>query len=186
MTASMDDLPTIGQVNKNLFWSILLVALLALTGMVALASRGAVALAATIPVPFTVQSTTINGSNFKLFPGVSPADNSSPVAVSQLNASITGMLITKQFNVLGHTVTIKLSAGGAGSSPVVANGLTMDANSLNIGTAQFNNLTLNAGGTGGLEQDASTAILSNATISSPYLLANSLTLPGLSVSLSIG
>ncbi|HEX4714029.1 MAG TPA: hypothetical protein VH164_03785, partial [Ktedonobacteraceae bacterium] len=81
MTTSMDDLPMIGQVNKNLFWSILLVALLALTGMVTLASRGAIAMATTIPVPFTVQNSTLSGTNFKLYPGISPADHRTPVAV---------------------------------------------------------------------------------------------------------
>lgn len=184
MTTSANDLPMIGQVNKNLFWGILVVALLALTGMVTLASRGLVAMAATIPVPFSVQSTTIVGTNFKLYPGVSGADNTTPVAVSQLDASITGMVITKSFSLFGHTVTVNFSAGNSGT-PVTATGLTMDANSLNIGSASFSNMTLSAAGTGGLEQDASNATLNNASITSPYLAANSITLPNLSVSLSI-
>ena len=191
MTMSMDDLPMIGQVNKNLFWSIMLVALLAMTGMVALASRGAVAMAAAIPTPFTVQSTTItvasqNGEPpFALYPGISPADGQSPVAVSRLdNASIVNMVITKSFSFAGHTLTVKLAAGGNGT-PVSINGLVMDANSLNVGSATFSHLTLSAGGIGGLEQDASSATLSNSSISSPYLLANSITLPSLAVTLSI-
>jgi len=186
MTTSMDDLPMIGQVNKNLFWSILLIALLALTGMVTLASRGAIAMATTIPVPFTVQNSTLSGTNFKLYPGISPADHTTPVAVSQLDATITGLVITKAFNVLGHKVTIKLAAGGPGSSPVTATGLTTDANSLTADKAQFTQMTLSAGGIGGLEQDAGTASLNNVIINSPYLLANSITLPGLSVSLIFG
>ncbi|HEX6484995.1 MAG TPA: DUF6230 family protein [Ktedonobacteraceae bacterium] len=186
MELSMDDMPMIGQVNKNLFWSILLVALLALTGMVTLASRGAIAMAATIPVPFVVQNGTLIGSNFRQYPGISQADKATPVAISQLNATITDMVITKQFSVFGHTITMKLSAGGSGSSPVVANGLTMDATSLSIDSAQFSNMSLSAGGNGGLETDASSVHFKNATINSPYLLANSITLPGLSISLSFG
>jgi hypothetical protein len=178
------DMPEIGQVNKNLFWSILLIALLALTGMVTLASRGAIAMAATIPVPFTVSNGTLIASNFKQYPGLSQADKSSAVAVSQMNATINNMVITKKLNFFGHTITVKLSAGT--NSPVVANGLTIDANSLNIDTAKFNNMSLNSAGAGGLEIDATNANFTNAVINSPYLLVNSITLPNLSVSLSFG
>lgn len=181
--ATTMDTPMIGQINKNLFWSILLIALLALTALVTLASRGAIALAATIPVPFTVQTTSLIGSNFKMFPGLSSADQQTPVAVTQMNASISGMTITKSFSILGHTITVKLNAGG--STPVTANGLTLDANSLNIKTATFQNMALNAGGTGGLEIDAPGADLHGATINSPYLLANSITLTDLSLAISI-
>lgn len=183
MAMSMD-MPMIGQINKNLFWSILLIALLALTALVSLASRGAIALAATIPVPFTVQTTSLTGSHFKMFPGLSSADNSTPVAVTQMDASISGMTITKSFAVLGKTITVKLTAGG--STPVTANGLTLDANSLNVNTAQFQNMSLNAGGNGGLEIDAPGANLHGATINSPYLLANSITLTDLGLAISIG
>lgn len=188
MAMTMDEMPAIGQTNKNVFWGILLVGLLALTGLVALASRGAIAMAATIPVPFTVQTTSLTGTNFQMFPGLSSADGQTPVAVTKLDAKIVGMVVTKAFSFAGHTVTVTLKAGTDQNNPVVASGLMMDANSLNVDTASFNNMILNAGstaGTGGLGINADSATLSNATINSPYLVANSITLTGLSVNISI-
>lgn len=177
------DMPGIGQTNTTVFWSVLLVALLALTGLATLASSGAVALATAIPVPFTVQTTSLIGTNFKMFPGVSSADNTSPVAVTQLDAQISNMVITKSFSLFGHTVTVKLNAGT--QTPVSIKGLTLDASSLNVNTASFQNMSLNAGGTGGLEIDAPSATLTGSTINSPYLLANQITLTNLSLNISI-
>lgn len=178
------DLPMIGQTRKTLFWVILLIALLALSALVNLASRGAIAMAATIPVPFTTTNQSIRATNFRLYPGVSQADKSSPVVVQQLDATITGMKVIKKFSLMGHTITFTMSAGN--STPVTASGLTIDANSLNVDNVHFSNMTLSAGGNGGLENDASSATFTNATIISPFLLANSMTLPGLSISLSFG
>lgn len=183
MAMTMDDMPAIGQINKNVFWSILLVGLLALTGLVSLASRGAIAMAATIPVPFTVQTGTLTGTNFQQFPGVSSADKQSPVAVTKLDAQITNMTITKSFSFLGHTVTVKLNSGT--KHPVSIQGLMLDANSLNVDTASFQNLSLNAGGTGGLELTAPSTTLTNSTINSPFLMASSITLTDLSLNISM-
>jgi hypothetical protein len=179
------DLPMIGQTRRTLFWVILLIALLALTALVNLASRGAIAMAATIPVPFTTVNQQIKATNFKLFPGVSQADKSTPVVVQQLDATITGMKVIKSFSLAGHTITFTMTAGDHGT-PVTASGLTMDASSVNVGNVQFSGMTLSAGGSGGLENDASSATFTNATIVSPFLLANSMTLPGLSISLNFG
>lgn len=177
------EMPAIGQTNKTVFWSVLLVSLLALTGLVSLASGGSLALAAAIPVPFTVQSSSLTGTNFKMFPGVSAADNKSPVAVTQLDAQISNMVITKSFSFFGHTVTVKLNAGS--QTPVSIKGLTLDASALNVNTAAFQNMSLNAGGSGGLEIDAPSATLTGSTINSPYLLANQITLTNLSLSISM-
>jgi hypothetical protein len=183
VVTTMDmDLPMIGQTRKTLFWTILLIALLALTALVSLASRGAIAMAAEIPTAFTVSNQSIKATNFKLYPGVSSADKSTPVVVQQLDATITGMKITKQFTLLGRTITFTMTAGN--STPVTANGLLMDANSLKVDQVQFTNMTLSAAGQGGLENDASSASFTNALIESPFLLANSISLPGLSISLS--
>ena len=184
MASSMNDLPMIGQVNKNLFWSILLVALLALTGMVTLASRGAIAMATTIPVPFTTTNQLLKATNFKLYPGFSEADKTTPVAIQQLDGTITGMVITKKFSLLGRTLTFKMTAGN--STPVTVSGLTIDATSVNVSSVQFSNMTLSAGGTNGLENDASNATFTNVVINSPFLLANSITLPDLAVSVNFG
>lgn len=184
VTTTDMDLPMIGQTRRTLFWVILLIALLALSALVGLASRGAIAMAATIPVPFTTTNQSIKATNFKLYPGVSQADKSSPVIVQQLDATITGMKIVKQFNLMGHTITFTMTAGN--STPVTANGLTIDANSVNVSQVQFTGMTLSSGGNGGLENDASGATFNNVTIVSPFLLANSITLPDLAVSLSFG
>ena len=184
VTTTDMDLPMIGQTRKTLFWVVLLIALLALTALVGLASRGAIAMAAAVPVSFTTTNQSIKATNFKLYPGVSQADKSSPVIVQQLDATISGLKITKQFSVLGHTITFTMTAGT--STPVTANGLMIDANSVNVGNVQFSGMSLNANGIGGLENDASSATFTNATIVSPFLLANSMTLPDLSLSLSFG
>lgn len=185
-TMHMDaDLPMIGQTRKTLFWVILLIALLALTALVNLASRGAIAMAATIPVAFTTTNQSIKATNFKLYPGVSQADKNTPVVVQKLDATITGMKVIKTFSLMGRTVTFTMTAGDHGT-PVTTNGLLIDANSVKVDSVQFNGMTLSSAGNGGLENDASTATFTNATIISPFLLANSMTLPGLSVSLSFG
>lgn len=185
MIATNPDLPMIGQTRRTLFWVVLLIALLALTALMGLTSRGAIALAATIPVPFTVTNSTLKGTHLRLFPGVSQADKGTPVAVNQLDATMVNMVVTKNFSMLGRTVTLKLSAG-TGDTPVTANGLTLDATSLKMDNAQFNNLSLDTGGAGGLEMDSSSLTFTNPIITSPYLLANSITLPGLSLAINFG
>jgi hypothetical protein len=178
------DMPLIGQTRKTLFWSILLVALLALTLLISLASRGAIAMASTIPVPFLLTNQSLTARNFKLYPGISSADKSTPVAIQQLDATVKGLVITKKFSIMGRTVTMTMSAGSK-ATPVTASGLTIDANSVNVDSVQFTNMTLSAAGTGGLENDASIGTFSNVVINSPFLLANSITLPDLSVAISI-
>jgi hypothetical protein len=174
----------IGQTNRNIFWIILLIALLIVAGMVSLVERGAVAIAAAIPVPFEVKGQTLDGSNFHLYPGVSGADNTTPVGVVQMNTTITDLQIIKSFSVpvIGN-VTLTLSAGNGGT-PVNISGLTIDSTGMNLGQAQFSGMSINANGNGGFEIGSSSAVFTNATINSPYLLINSITLPGLSISLS--
>jgi len=177
------DMPAIGQTDRNIFWIVLLIALLILAGMVSLVTRGAVAIAATIPVPFVVKGQTLDGSNFHLYPGVSGADSQSPVGIVQMDVSITDLQIIKTFSlpIVGNT-TLTLSAGN--SSPVKISGLTIDSTGMTLNQAQFNGMSINANGKGGFEIGSSTAVFTNATINSPYLLINSITLPGLSISLS--
>src|SRR5690242_6176645 len=112
MDLSSTDLPAIGETNRNAFWIVLLVALLALTGMMTLVSRGAIAVAAAIPVTLVVKGDILQGSNFHLYPGVSQADNAAPVAIVQMDTTITNHRIIKTFNVpvIGD-ITLTLSAG---------------------------------------------------------------------------
>lgn len=177
------DIPMIGQTNRNIFWIVLLIALIILSGMTALISQGAVAMAVAIPVPFVVKGQTLNGSNFHLYPGLSGADNATPVGVVQMDTTITDLKIIKNFNVpvMGN-VTLTLSAGS--STPVTIKGLTIDSTGMTLNQAQFNGLSINSSGKGGFEIGSSTTTFTNATINSPYLVINSITLPGLSISLS--
>lgn len=177
------DVPLIGETNRTIFWTVLLIALIILAGMVSLVSRGAIAMAAQIPVPFVVKGQTLQGSNFHLYPGISQADNRTPVSIVQMDTTITDLQIIKSFSVpvLG-TVTLTLSAGS--TTPVTIKGMTVDSTGMTLSQAQFNGLSINANGQGGFEIGSSTTTFTNATINTPYLLINSITLPGLSISLS--
>jgi hypothetical protein len=177
-----EELPPVGRTNKTIFWSVMVIALLALFGMFGAVENGAIALAAATPVPVTVQAQVINATSFHLFPGVSSADNSTPVAVNQLDGTIQDLVITKSIDLgpLG-TITVKLEAGQ--TTPVSVTGLTNDATALSVGQAQFQNLVLNTG-PNPLDQTATSATLTNVTITSPYQAASSITLPGLTLSIT--
>ena len=172
----------VGRTDRRIFWGILLASLLVVGVMSYMISSGAVAVASSMPIPFTIQATTIQGSNFELYPGVSKADNSTPVAVNTMNCTITDLVISKtlQVPVIG-AVTVKFTAGS--TTPATLNGLTTDVSSLNANSAAFQNMTLTAAGAG-LDQGASSVTLSGVTIDSPYLMVNSITLPGLSVTVT--
>jgi hypothetical protein len=172
----------IGRTDRRTFWGVLLVALLILGGMSYMVSSGAVAVAASMPIPFTIQATTIQGANFALYPGISKADNVTPVAINTMNCTITDLVISKtiQMPVIG-AVTVKFSAGSV--TPATLNGLTTDVSSLNSNSATFQNMSLTAADAG-LDQNASSVTLNGVTIDSPYLMVNSITLPGLSVTVS--
>lgn len=179
----VQDIPQIGETNRTIFWTVLLIALIILAGMVSLVSRGAIAIAAELPVPFVVKGQVLQGSNFHLYPGVSQADNATPVGVVQMDTTITNLQIIKSFSVpvIGN-VTLTLSAGS--STPVSIRGMTVDSTGMTLNQAQFSGLTINANGQGGFEIGSRTTTFTNATINTPYLLINSITLPGLSISLS--
>jgi hypothetical protein len=99
-----------------------------------------------------------------------------------MDATITNQVISKSLSLPGlGTVTVKITT----SKPATAKGLTLDLTSLKADQAQFTNLTLTTSGAS-FEQSADSQTLTNATIESPYLLANSITLPGLSLSISLG
>jgi hypothetical protein len=139
-------------------------------------------MAASVPIPMTITATKITSGNMTLIPGLSKADNQTPVGVVQMDATITNQIISKSLSIPGlGTVTVKITT----SKPVTVKGLTLDLTSLKADQAQFTNLALTTSGVG-FEQSADSQVLTNATIDSPYLLANSITLPGLSLSVSLG
>ncbi|HEX4206620.1 MAG TPA: DUF6230 family protein [Ktedonobacteraceae bacterium] len=176
--------PMVGGTDRRIFWGVMLASFLVLGFMTFMVSSGAVAMALTTPIPFTIQASVIKGTNFHLYPGVSGSDHSTPVAVNTLDGTIANQVISKtvQIPAIGP-VTMKLSAG-SGSTPVKVTGLTTDLSSYNSSSSSFSNMDLTTGTANGFQQDASSAELDNVTINSPYLMVNSITLPGLSVSIT--
>jgi len=174
--------PAIGAVNRSIFWPVMLVALLLLGGIATLVSRGAIAMAAAVPVPVTVTSSMIKTTKFRLYPGISQADGASPVAVNQLDGTLANLVITKTVSlpVIGN-VTVTLKAGQ--NTPVSTTGLTTDLAALSSESATFGgqSVTSNANGNA-FEIDAQAVTLNNITINAPYMIANSMTLPGLTLS----
>jgi hypothetical protein len=159
----------------------MLVALLLLGGIATLVSRGAIAMAAAVPVPVTVTSSMIKTTKFRLYPGISQADGASPVAVNQLDGTLANLVITKTVSlpVIGN-VTVTLKAGQ--NTPVSTTGLTTDLAALSSESATFvgQSVSSNANGNA-FEIDAQTVTLNNITINAPYMIANSMTLPGLTL-----
>ncbi len=183
-----DDLYTssilIGKTDARIFWGVMLVASLFLAFLVHEISSGAVALAMNAPVSFTMTGTELDGSNFKLYPGISSADNSTPVAVNTMNGTVRDMTISKQITLpVAGTFTIKMSAGN-GNTPVTMTGLTADVGAFQSGNFTAQNLSLNTAGTNGFEQDASSVVINNPDITLPYMSLSSTTLPGLTVSIT--
>ncbi|BCL83245.1 hypothetical protein ccbrp13_57100 [Ktedonobacteria bacterium brp13] len=174
--------PAIGAVNRSIFWPVMLVALLLLGGIATLVSRGAIAMAAAVPVPVTVTSSMIKTTKFRLYPGISQADGASPVAVNQLDGTLSNLVITKTVSlpVIGN-VTVTLKAGQ--NTPVSTTGLTTDLAALSSESATFvgQSVSSNANGNA-FEIDAQAVTLNNITINAPYMIANSMTLPGLTLS----
>lgn len=178
-----EEMPIIGQTNRTILWSVLLVAFLILAGMVTMVSKGALAMSAAVPVPFTVKAGTLKGANFHLFPGISQADKSTPVGINTMDCTIANLEITKTISlpVVGN-ITITMKAGA--NSPAVLNGLTTDVASLSAGSANFQTLSLNTNENGNaFELDSPSATLNNAAINSPFLVVNNITLPDLSFSI---
>lgn len=172
----------VSSTNRRVFWPLLLASLCVMSFMLVGLSDNVLAMAASVPIPMTITATKISSGNMTLIPGLSKADNQTPVGVVQMDATITNQIISKSLSIPGlGTVTVKITT----SKPVTVKGLTLDLTSLKADQAQFTNLALTTSGVG-FEQSADSQVLTNATIDSPYLLANSISLPGLSLTVSLG
>ncbi|WP_236038731.1 DUF6230 family protein [Ktedonobacter robiniae] len=173
----------IGTVKPSIFWTVMLVALALLGGMIVLISKGALAITVAVPIPVTLKAASIKTTNLRLYPGITPVDTSSP-AVNQLDGTLSDLVISKAIAlpIIGN-VTVTLNAGQ--NTPVTTTGLTTDLSVLSSdvatfeGQAIFNNANDNAFGS-----DTQTMTLNNVTISAPYVIANSMTLPGLTLSIT--
>lgn len=172
----------VSSTNRKIFWPVLLAGLCAMSVMLVMLADNVIAMAASVPIPMTITATKITSGNMTLIPGLSKADNQTPVGVVQMDATISNQVISKSLAIPGlGTVTVKITT----TQDVTAKGLTLDLTSLKADQADFTNLVLTTSGVG-FEQSADTQTLTNATIDSPYLLANSISLPGLSLSVSLG
>ena len=107
-----------------------------------------------------------------------------------MDATITNQVISK--SLLGGHVTVTITAGNQGT-PVTVKGLSVDTTGFDADNAVFNNLIVSTGSTGmDFTQMATPAngspnatVLTHATIEAPYLLANMITLPNLSLAISV-
>lgn len=169
--------PQLGRTNRRIFWSVFLASFLVLATMTAMVAQGTVAVATSLPTPFTLTGTTFELSNVSIIPGLSRANNHIPVAVVRADVTIQNPVLSKQFSVpfIG-TVTIFLKASSA-----TLKGLVLDQESLFASHAQFSNMVVRTDIPPGLEVTSPSAELTNATIKSPFLSANSAQFTNLSV-----
>jgi hypothetical protein len=175
----------VGKTDSRIFWSVILAATIGQIIIFSGISSGLIALAASLPIPMTITATSLTGTNFHLYPGVSSADNATPVAINTLDGSLSNQVITKSVTILGKTVTLKLSSGT--TTPATVTGLVTDVSAINANTAHFQNLILSTNPDlgAGFDQRATSVHFNNITITSPYLSASSITLPNLTLSITI-
>ena len=187
MPAASTDTIIIGRTNRKVFWSVVLAGIFLMSTMVFALSSQLIALAAVaLPVDFTITADRIDATNFNLVPGFSHVDHNIPVATITMDATITNQVITRSFSLGPLTINAKITAGTQPGAPVKVTGLTVDTTGIDAGNAQFTNLVLSTGSNGlTFTQSADTQVLTNATIEAPYLMANSITLPNLSLAISV-
>ncbi|MBF8376780.1 hypothetical protein IW967_02675 [Alicyclobacillus mali] len=171
-------LPMEGRTNWKVFAGVMaggVAGIGALTGML---MNGVVSAAVNLPVPFTVQASSINGTGFNLAPGQVPNQQQGAAQI-QMSGSLQNMTISKTVNTPLGTFQINISAG-SGSTPVQATGMTVYASSLGGDTSFPSGLTMDAS-SGALS--GSQLQMNNATLQVPYLSTQSITLPGMSLSI---
>jgi len=172
-------MPMEGRTNWKVFAGVMaggVAGIGALTGMV---MNGVVSAAVNLPIPFTVQASSINGTGFSLAPGQVPNQQQGAAQIV-MNGTLQNMTITKQINTPLGTFNINISAG-TGSTPVQATGMTVYASSLGGDTSFPQGLAMDAS-SGTLS--GSQLQMSNATLQVPYLSTQSISLPGMSLSIT--
>lgn len=171
--------PQFGRTNRRIFWSVFLAAFLVLATLTAMVAEGTVAVATSLPTPFTLQGSTFILHNVRIIPGISRAGRI-PVAVVQADATVENLVLSKQFSVpfIG-TVTIFFKASSA-----TLKGLVLDQESLFASHALFNNLVIRTDIPPGLEVTTPFGVLTNVTIKSPFLSVNTAQFTNFSVFLT--
>ncbi len=174
---------TPGKTDWKRFSAALGLSTAALTGIGFAASSGLIAFAATtVQTPFTVQASSITGAKFSMVPGANAETGAggTPAGVVQMDGQMSNLVITKDIPVPGTSITIHMAIKAGATTPVQATGMMIDTNSITADNAGFGKMVMDAGV--GLSSD--TLTMTNATLLVPYLSVDSITLPGMSVSVT--
>ncbi|WP_062309819.1 DUF6230 family protein [Alicyclobacillus sendaiensis] len=171
-------MPMEGRTNWKVFAGVMAAGVTGIGALTGMLMNGVVSAAVNLPVPFTVQASSIQGSSFSLAPGQVPNQQEGAAQI-QMDGTLQDMKITKTVDTPLGTFQISISAG-SGSTPAQATGMTVYASSLGGDTSFPNGLAMDAS-TG--QMQASQLQMSNATLQVPYLSTQSITLPGMSLSI---
>ncbi len=182
--------PLVGTVNHKVFLGVFLTSQLVLVGMLYSVATGGLAIAALLPDvaghPYVVHVDELDASSFKLVPGVSAVDNSTPVAIVTLSGKLVNQVINQDVPLPGGGTAHVLIQAGANGTPAQVDGLTQNLTSQDAALATFQNLTLSSSTSlGQLGQQAGATVLKNADITTPFLSANSVTFPNLHVAVTL-
>ncbi|WP_051343898.1 DUF6230 family protein [Alicyclobacillus herbarius] len=167
-----------GKTSWKHFWAVMALALIALAGLTAMISKGMVALASTLPMPFTIYADSITGDNFSLVPNYDRSHGGA-ISVIKMDQTLHNMTITKSVSIAGHTLSLNISAGSG--SPVQGSGVLVDASDIQAGVNSFDGMVMDANS--GISAKGIT--LKDATLQVPYLSADSMTLPDMHLSVSM-
>lgn len=182
----VEQAPLVGRTRRLVYAITLIVSFSLLIVLGALVANGAVAVAATLPGTFNIKATSITGTGFNVTPAIF---NNKPVAVNTLaTATITNEVITKSVPLgQGIVINVVITSGGGPGGPATASHLVTDIINQGADSATLKNFKLTDVTTplDVVEQTANSATLTNVSIDSPFLSASSITLPNLSLSVSL-
>ena len=187
-------LATTGKVRWRRFAILMIPAAAVAAVLVGLTATGSIAASISVSgSAFEVTSAQLRGTGFEQFGGIATQANGTqhPVAVSVIrDATLQGLCQS----VAVGPFTLVLRAG-AGSAPVLADNLVIDADQLS-GNATFTNITIGqdagtltevpgtTGASGGFAEQADTIVITNLRQHTWLTTAGTFTLPGLSLSFS--
>jgi hypothetical protein len=189
--------PVPGKVKWRRF-AIIAVPSVAIAGsLIGLTAKGAIASSISVSgQEFLVTANQLNGTGFEQFGGEVPGTNntSHPVVISAIgHATLTNLCQSVKVGPL----TLRLTAGGGGNSPVVADNLIVDASGQTGSVATFHNITIGQDAStlnkvpgaesltnndaGGFGQQADSMSITHLVQNTWLTTAGTFTLPGLSI-----
>src|SRR5579883_1942391 len=163
----VEQAPLVGKTRRLVYSLTLLVSFSLLTILGALVANGAIGIAATLPSIFNGQAVAVN---------------------TLTTATITNQTITKTIPFGSNVVvTVTITSGGGSGGPATASNLVTDIINQGADSATLTNFQLSDVNQGidVVQQAADSATLTNVSIDSPFLSASSITLPNLSLSVSV-